>query len=82
VLLNHRSVLINSTDFRGKGAGRSSNPNADPNRERGRGLMPRHLLTAKQIIAAADCDLADGDGRIRQPGGRVGHLRALAFQRP
>jgi integrase len=26
--------------------------------------MPRHLLTAKQIVAAADCDLADGDGLI------------------
>ena len=26
--------------------------------------MPRHLLTAKEIIAARDCDLVDGDGLI------------------
>jgi len=26
--------------------------------------VPRHLLTAKEIIAARDCDLADGDGLI------------------
>jgi hypothetical protein len=26
--------------------------------------VPRHLLTAKQIVAASDCDLVDGDGLI------------------
>jgi hypothetical protein len=31
--------------------------------------MPRHLLTAKQIVAAADCDLADGDGLILRVNG-------------
>ena len=30
----------------------------------GEDVVPRHLLTAKEIIAARDCDLADGDGLI------------------
>jgi hypothetical protein len=33
-------------------------------------VVPRHLLTAKEIIAARDCDLVDGDGltiRVKGP---------------
>jgi len=43
--------------------------------------MSRHLLTAKQIVAAADCDLADGDGLILRVNG-LNAAAALRFTSP
>ncbi len=43
--------------------------------------VPRHLLTAKQILAAANCDLVDGDGlviRVKGPSA----IAALRFTSP
>jgi len=43
--------------------------------------MSRHPLTAKQIVAAADCDLADGDGLILRVNG-LNAAAALRFTSP
>jgi hypothetical protein len=43
--------------------------------------VPRHLLTAKQILVAANCDLVDGDGLvIRVKGPSV--IAAFRFTSP
>src|SRR6266478_3799565 len=68
---------MNCVDFRGYGGGTGSMHTADSKRGcrshsnsrnsnslTGEDVVPRHLLTAKEIIAARDCDLADGDGLI------------------
>jgi hypothetical protein len=46
------------------GGSRSHSNSRNSNSLTGEDDVPRHLLTAKEIIAARDCDLADGDGLI------------------